>query len=157
LRREARAHGVDPARVVFADRSDLASHLARHRLADLFLDTLPYNAPTTPSDALWAGLPPRTCPGNAVSGRVGGRLLRATRPGEPLTESLADYEALALRLATDKALLGDFRQRLAQNRLNCPLFDADRFRRHIEAAYTTMWETWQRGEPPKSFAVAAGG
>ena len=79
----------------------------------------------------------------------------STGLGELVTHSLADYEALALRLATDPTLLAGFRQRLAQNRQTCPLFDADRFRRHIEAAYTTMWETWQRGEPPRSFTVEA--
>ncbi len=155
LRRAAQARGIDPARLIFAARADLADHLARHRLADLVLDTLPYNAHTTASDALWAGVPLVTCQGNAFAGRVGASLLRATGLGELVTHNLPDYEALALRLATDAALLGAFRQRLAQNRETCPLFDAERFRRHIEAAYTTMWEIWQRGEPPKSFSVSA--
>jgi predicted O-linked N-acetylglucosamine transferase (SPINDLY family) len=153
LRREAQARGIDPARLVFADRTDLASHLARHRRADLFLDTAPYNAHTTASDALWAGVPLITCRGNAFAGRVGASLLHAVGLGELVTDSLADYEALARRLATDKAQLAGVRQRLADNRLTCRLFDADRFRRHIEAAYSTMWEIWQRGEPPKGFAV----
>jgi protein O-GlcNAc transferase len=96
-----------------------------------------------------------TSQGNAFAGRVGASLLRSTGLGVLVTHSLADYEALALRLATDAALLGGFRQRLAQNRQTCPLFDAGRFRRHIEAAYTTMWEIWQRGEPPRSFSVEA--
>jgi protein O-GlcNAc transferase len=153
LRREAQARGVEPARIVFAARAELADHLARHQLADLFLDTMPYNAHTTASDALWAGVPLLTCQGNAFAGRVGASLLRSTGLAELVTHSLADYEALALRLTTDAVLLGGFRQRLAQVRQTCPLFDADRFRRHIEAAYTTMWETWQRGEPPRSFSV----
>ena len=150
------ARGVDPARLVFADRdADSAEHLARHRLADLFLDTLPYNAHTTASDALWAGLPVLTCLGTTFAARVAASLLHAVGLPELVTDSLADYEALALRLATDPTLLGGMRAELAANRLTHPLFDTDRFCRHIEAAYTTMWETWQRGEAPQSFAVEA--
>lgn len=155
LRREAQARGVDPARLVFAGRLPLAEHLARHRLADLFLDTLPYNAHTTASDALWAGLPVVTCQGTAFAARVASSLLKAVGLPELVTHGLADYEALALRLATDATLRGELRARLAANRLTHPLFDAGRFCRHIEAAYATMWETWQRGEAPRSFAVEA--
>jgi predicted O-linked N-acetylglucosamine transferase (SPINDLY family) len=155
LRREAAARGVDPTRLVFAGRMKLDDHLARHRLADLFLDTLPYNAHTTASDALWAGLPVLTCRGNAFAGRVAASLLTAVGLSELVTESLADYEALALRLATDPVMLESFRARPAQNRLTCPLFDTDRFRRHLEAAYQTMWDIWQRGERPRAFTVPA--
>jgi predicted O-linked N-acetylglucosamine transferase (SPINDLY family) len=152
---EARARGVDPARLVFADRCDnLEDHLARHRLADLFLDTLPYNAHSTTSDALWAGLPVLTCRGRAFAGRVAASLLQAVGLPELVTETLADYEALALRLARDPTLLAEIRAKLAHGRQTQPLFDADRFRRHVESAYATMWETWQRGEPPRSFNVA---
>jgi len=154
LQREARARGVDPARLVFAGRLPVAEHLARHRLADLFLDTLPYNAHTTASDALCAGLPVVTCRGTAFAARVASSLLRAVGLPELVTDNAADYEALALRLATDRALLGEQRERLARNRLTYPLFDAGRFCRHLEAAYTTMWETWQRGDAPRAFAVA---
>jgi predicted O-linked N-acetylglucosamine transferase (SPINDLY family) len=153
LRKEAAARGVDPARLVFADRLKLDQHLARHRLADLCLDTLPYNAHTTASDALWAGLPLVTCRGRAFAGRVAASLLHAIGVSELVTENLEDYEGLALRLATEPALLGKFRERLQQNRLAYPLFDNARYARHIEAAYTRMWETWQRGERPQSFAV----
>jgi predicted O-linked N-acetylglucosamine transferase (SPINDLY family) len=131
----------------------LADHLARHRLADLFLDTLPYNAHTTASDALWAGLPLVTCRGNAFAGRVAASLLQAVGLADLVTHSLADYEALALRLASDPAALRALRARLALYRFTQPLFDAARFRRNIEAAYLRMWESWQRGEPPKSFLV----
>src|SRR5215475_13881095 len=155
LQREAKARGVDPARLVFADRMPLAEHLARHRLADLFLDTLPYNAHTTASDALWAGLLVLTCQGSAFAARVASSLLNAVGLPELVTTSLVDYEALALRLATDPRLIGELRARLAGSRLTHPLFDTDRFCRHIESAYTTMWETWQRGEAPQSFAVGA--
>ena len=153
LCREAAARGIDPSRLVFAGRVELGEHLARHRLADLFLDTLPYNAHTTGSDALWAGLPLITCYGDCFPGRVAASLLEAVGLPELVAKSLEDYEELALRLATDPSLLGTFRNRLKQNRLTHPLFDADRYRRHIEAAYTTMWELWQRGESPRSFSV----
>jgi protein O-GlcNAc transferase len=153
LRREAQARGVDPERLIFAGRSNLAEHLARHQLADLFLDTLPYNAHTTGSDALWAGVPIVTCLGNAFAGRVGASLLRSVGVPELVTTNFTDYEALALRLACEPALLAGFRQQIVRSLDTCPLFDTDRFRRHIEAAYTTMWEIWQRGEAPRAFAV----
>jgi predicted O-linked N-acetylglucosamine transferase (SPINDLY family) len=153
LRREAQERGIDPARLVFAARVDLEAHLARHCLADLFIDTLPYNAHTTASDALWTGLPLVTCRGRAFAGRVAASLLNAVGVPELVTTSLADYEALALRLAGDPALLAAIRAKLAENRNTYALFDTERFRRHIEAAYSRMWEIFQRGEPPQSFAV----
>src|SRR5262249_59982431 len=106
LRREAAARGIEPDRLVFAPYAGrIENHLARHRLADLFLDTLPYNAHTTASDALWAGLPVVTCQGNAFAGRVGASLLKAVGLAELVTHDLADYEALALRLAHAPAML----------------------------------------------------
>jgi protein O-GlcNAc transferase len=153
LRREARSHGVAQQRLVFAPRVDLAAHLARHRLADLFLDTLPCNAHTTASDALWAGLPVLTCLGGAFSGRVAGSLLNAVGMPELVTQSLQEYETLARRLATTPPLLITLREKLWRNRTSFPLFDTDRFRRHIESAYITMWERYQRGEPPSAFSV----
>src|SRR6516164_8999082 len=155
LRKEAQARGIDPARLVFAGRLPLEDHLARHRLADLFLDTLPYNAHTTASDALWVGLPVLTCMGNAFARRVAASLLHAIGLPELVTHSIEDYEALALRLAKDPSLLEGYRNRLATNRLTHPLFDTDRFRHHIEVAYLQMWGIWQRGEQPRSFAVEA--
>ena len=157
LRKEAAARGIDPARLVFAPRLEPEDHLARHRLADLFLDTLPYNAHTTASDALWAGLPLLTCRGASFAGRVATSLLHAVGLPELATSDLGAYEALALRLATDASLLRGFRHRLEQNRATCPLFDTDRFRRHIESAYTTMWELQRRGESPRSFSVDPSG
>jgi Glycosyl transferase family 41 len=153
LRQQAAARGIDPARLVFADHVTLEAHLARHRLADLFLDTLPYNAHTTASDALWTGLPIVTCLGESFSGRVAASLLNTVGLSDLVTANLADYEALAMKLATDPSALGKVRARLAANRSTFPLFDTDRFRRHIEAAYTTMWEIHQRGEAPRSFGV----
>lgn len=157
LRKEAAARGIDSARLVFADRVSLEDHLARHRLADLFLDTLPYNAHTTASDALWAGLPVVTCQGQAFAGRVGASLLNAIGLPGLVTQNLAGYEALALRLATDPESLKAVRAKLAANRMTQPLFDTDRFRRNIEAAYLQMWETWQRNKPAQPFRVEPAG
>ena len=157
LRNEAQRRGVDPARLVFADRALPADHLARHRLADLFLDTLPCNAHTTASDALWTGLPLLTCLGNAFAGRVAASLNHAAGMADMVTTSLDEYHALALKLAREPDRLAAVKSRLAQNRDTCPLFDTVRLARHIEAAYMTMWERWQRGEPPASFAVPAQG
>ena len=158
LRREALARGVDPARLIFAPRVDrTADHLARHRAADLFLDTLPYNAHSTAIDALWTGLPVVTCAGGAFAGRVAASLLKAAGLPELVTNSLHEYEALILKLATDPAHLASIRRKLEINRLACPLFDSDRFRRHIEAAYTTMWDIHRRGQTPHSFPVEPSG
>ena len=139
---------------MFAPRRPVAEHLARHRLADLFLDTLPYNAHVTTSDALWAGLPVVTCAGNTFAGRVAGSLLRAIGLEELVTTSLDEYEALALRLAGDPDLLRQLRTRLEQNRQTQPLFDTARFTRHLEAAYQQMLEIWKAGRPPTAFAVS---
>jgi predicted O-linked N-acetylglucosamine transferase (SPINDLY family) len=153
LRKEAATRGIDPDRMVFADRVTLEEYLARYRLADLFVDTLPYNAHGTAGDALWAGLPLLTCRGTSFAGRAAASLLYAAGLPELVTSDLVEYEALALRLATDAELLRGFRHRLEQNRSTHPLFDTDRFRRHIESAYTTMWEIRRRGESPRSFSV----
>jgi protein O-GlcNAc transferase len=155
LQHEARSRGVAPERIIFAPRMKLDEHLARHGLADLFLDTLPYNAHTTASDALWAGLPILTCTGRTFPGRVAGSLLRTVGLPELVTSSLRDYETLALKLAGDKRLLHGFRERLLRNRLTTPLFDTGRFAGRIESAYRTMWQLWQDGEEPRSFAVEA--
>ncbi|HUB63100.1 MAG TPA: tetratricopeptide repeat protein [Methylocella sp.] len=153
LRREAVKRGVDPGRLVFALRQSSPEHLARHRLADLFLDTLPYNAHTTASDALWAGLPVLTCAGDSFAGRVAGSLLLAVGLPELITYSSAAYEAMALRLARDPALLQGIRHKLLGNRLTAPLFDIGSYTRYFEAALTQMWEAWANGHEPKSFAV----
>jgi protein O-GlcNAc transferase len=154
LRSEAAARGIAPERLIFAPRMALPDHLARHRLADLFLDTLPCNAHTTASDALWAGLPLVSCMGKAFAGRVAGSLLHAIGLPELITESLAEYETLALKLATTPVMLADLRSKLARNRHTHPLFDTDRFRRHLESAYTTMYQRWSRGEAPASILVS---
>ena len=153
LRREAKARGISPERLIFAPKIPRAEHLSRHRQADLFLDTLPYNAHTTASDALWVGLPVLTCLGVTFAGRVAASLLRAVGLPELVTTSLEDYEALALKLAREPSFLAAIKAKLARNRDTYPLFDTARYTRHIEAAYTTMWERYQRGEAPEAFAV----
>lgn len=154
LKREAHARGIEPSRLVFAlPTPRIEDHLARQRLADLFLDTLPYNAHTTASDALWAGLPVLTCRGTSYAGRVAASVLEAMGLPELIVENHADYEALAVRLATQPEELGALKRRLAANRLTRPLFDTARYTRHLETAYRMMWARHQRGEAPDHFAV----
>jgi predicted O-linked N-acetylglucosamine transferase (SPINDLY family) len=153
LRREAEARRVDSARLVFASPTDYPAHLARQKLADLFIDAWPYNGGTTVSDALWVGLPVLTLAGRSYAARMAGSLLQAIRLPELITHSPAAYEALALRLAKEPALLDGVRQRLAVNITTAPLFDTIRFTRHIEAAYAKMWESYQQGESPHGFSV----
>lgn len=155
LRREAKQRGVAPERLVFAPSTPLvADHLARQRLADLFLDTLPYNAHATASDALWAGLPVVTCVGAAFAGRVAASQIRAAGLPDLVTHSLAEYEALALKIAREPDLLKALKARLTGDPAALALFDTARLTRHLEAAYTTMWERACSGLPPAPFAVA---
>jgi predicted O-linked N-acetylglucosamine transferase (SPINDLY family) len=154
LRKEAAARGVAAERLVFSRRTEhLADYFARYRIADLFLDTFPFNAGATANDALWSGLPLLTCSGDTYPARLSGSLLQALGLPELITRSLSDYEALALKLARDRALLGSLRQKLAENRNSWPLFDMARLTRHVEAAYGAMWQRHQAGLPPESFAV----
>lgn len=153
LRAAALARGVDPARLVFAPATVPGRHLARHRLADLFLDTLPYNAHTTASDALWTGLPVLTCLGALFDGRVAASLLRAVGLPELIAQTMEEYEALALALARDPTRLESLRARLLANRLLYPLYDTERFRRALEAVYVRMTEIARGGGAPESFAV----
>ena len=138
LKREAQARGIDPDRVIFAGRTTPELHLARQKLADLFLDTLPYNAHTTASDALWAGLPVVTTPGQSFPARVAASILQAAGVPELIADDLAAYEALALKLAMDTRALSDIKQKLALHRDTCALFDTARFTRNLEAAYAQL-------------------
>lgn len=157
LRKEAEARGIDPARLVFATRvPKIEDHLARYRLADLFLDTTPYNAHTTACDALYVGLPVLTCLGKAFPGRVAASLLRAIGLTDLITVSLTDYEELGVRLAHDSLLLAQFKERLKANRESYPLFKTVEFCRNLEYAYSVMWERSLRGESPTSFQVVRG-
>ncbi len=149
MRREAAARGVAPERLIFADRLPLlADHLARLRMADLFLDTLPYNAHATASHALWAGVPVLTCLGETFAGRVGASLLQAIRLPELITTTADAYEALAIELARFPAKLLEIKARLAANRLAAPLFDTRRFTASIEAAFVAMHARHLGGLPP---------
>lgn len=150
LRATAEAAGVDPGRLVFAPRVELSKHLARHALADLFLDTLPCNAHTTASDALWAGLPLLTCRGTTFSGRVAASLLGSLGLDELVSEDLQAYEQTALRLARDPAALAVLRETLRRC-VGTPdeaLFDGARCCRELEALYDRMWARWRQGLPP---------
>jgi predicted O-linked N-acetylglucosamine transferase (SPINDLY family) len=157
LRTAAAQAGIDPQRLVFAPRLPLPAHLARHRLADLFLDTLPVNGHTTTSDALWTGLPVLTCAGDTFVSRVAGSLLHAAGLPDLVTASLADYEALALDLAHDPQRLGSLRERLATNRETMPLFDSPRYTRNLEALYHRMWDEFcrQPGSHPAREPISA--
>jgi predicted O-linked N-acetylglucosamine transferase (SPINDLY family) len=158
LRREATIRGVDAERLIFAARlASLPEHLARHRLADLFLDTLPYNAHTTASDALWAGLPVLTLLGETYAGRVAASLLTAIELPDLITRTGTQYEALAIELAADTARLAHLRERLAKNRLTAPLFDTRRYTKHLEAAFAAINARCQSGLPPAYIVVANGG
>ena len=148
LRREAAARDVNAERLVFADRMPVADHLARHRAADLFVDTFPCNAHTTASDALWAGLPVLTLMGESFAGRVAASLLKAIGLPELIATSQEQYEALAVELATNSERLGRIRRKLERNRLTTPLFDTGMFTNHIEAAYAQMYERYQADLPP---------
>lgn len=152
---EAQKRGVAADRIILAPRAAPADHLARHRLADLFLDTGPYNAHTTASDALWAGLPLVTCRGRTFASRVAASLLRATGLPELITDSLDAYEDLACALARDGKRLDELRARLEASRDKAPLFDTALTTRHIEAAYLTAHQRRRAGLPPAAFDVPA--
>lgn len=146
LRKEAELRGVAADRLIFANRVPLVEdHLARYRQADLFLDTHPYNGHTTTADALMAGLPVLTYVGESFPSRVAGSLLHAAGVPEMITHSHAEYEARALQLATNPAMLAALRARLKENKANCSLFDTRRFCRNLEAAYIAMWRKNQLG------------
>jgi predicted O-linked N-acetylglucosamine transferase (SPINDLY family) len=153
LRKQAVAQGIDPGRLVFAPRMMLPLHLARHRAADLFLDTLPYNAHTTTSDALWTGLPVLTLTGAAFAGRVAASLLKAVGLPELITTTRQDYEALAIELATNVEKLAEIKRKLAANRATASLFDITRLTQDVEAIYTAMYERYQADLPPDHIGI----
>ena len=154
LKREAEARGIAGHRIVFASYLPSAvDHLARLKLADLFLDTLPYNAHATAADALWVGLPVLTCMGNRFAGRVAASLLHAVGLPELVTDSLERYEAKARELARDPAARDAVKARLQRHRVTHSLFDTTRSTRNLEKAFLAMWERYQQGLPPQSFAI----
>ena len=154
LRREAERRGVSGDRLVYARRMEIAGHLARHRHAGLFLDTYPYGAHTTTGHAMWAGLPVLTMRGETFVSRVGASMLNAIGLSELIVELFAEYEALALKLAREPDCLAALRQKLMAGRTTAPLFDTNRYARHIESAYSAMVERHRRGQAPASFDVA---
>jgi protein O-GlcNAc transferase len=154
LTKAAEQHGVSGERLIFAKPVPADRHLARLKLGDLFLDGLPYNAHTTASDALWAGLPLLTRRGTTFPGRVAASLLKAAGLPELITETPEEFERMALELASDTAMLAAIKEKLARNRLTCPLFDTGQFCRHMEAAFAKMREIAQRGDKPHGFSVA---
>ena len=154
LRREAAQRGIAAERVIFADRVGYHEHLARQPLADLFLDTLPFNAGTTASDALWAGLPVLTCARSAFASRMAGSLLRIAGCPELITHSLKEYEERALGLSAPGSELKELRERLATLSRQGPLFDTSRFTRHLECAYLEMWRLHAHGVGPATIRVA---
>jgi predicted O-linked N-acetylglucosamine transferase (SPINDLY family) len=141
-------NGVSPGRLVFAKRMALPDHLARHRLADLFLDTLPVNAHTTASDSLWAGVPVLSQIGETFAGRVAASLLNAIRLRELVVPTAQAYESLAIELASNPPALAYIRSKLAHQRCRAPLFDTKLFTKHIELAYRAMYDRYKAGLPP---------
>jgi predicted O-linked N-acetylglucosamine transferase (SPINDLY family) len=156
LRRWAQAAGIEPDRLIFTTRMALPEHLARHRAADLFLDTLPYNAHTTASDALWAGLPLLTCSGESFASRVAASLLRAIDLPELIAPTPQRYEELAVELALDPPRLAAIRTTLGRHRLTKPLFDTRLYARHLEAAYASIYDRYQQDLPPDNIRVTTG-
>lgn len=154
LSKEAERRGIDASRLIFAKRMMNADHLARHKAADLFLDTFIYNAHTTASDALWAGLPVLTVKGNTFASRVAASLLNAIDLPELITDSHEHYESLAVELATNPEKLYAIKTRLEKNRLTTPLFNTALFVQHIEAAYTQMYDRYQENLPPEHIYIA---
>jgi predicted O-linked N-acetylglucosamine transferase (SPINDLY family) len=155
LLREAGARGVAAERLVFAARTPrVEDHLARLPLADLFLDTYPYNAHTTASDAVWAGVPLLTCTGEAMASRVAASLITAAGLPELVTDSLDAYEARALELARDPARLWRMREQIASRRAAGELFNPVQLCRHLEAAYLHMHERARQGLPPQGVSIA---
>jgi predicted O-linked N-acetylglucosamine transferase (SPINDLY family) len=154
LRKEAQARGVNAERLIFAQRMPLSEHLARLRAADLFIDTLPCNAHTTASDALWAGLPVLTCMGESFAARVAASLLNAIGLPDLVTTTQEQYEATAIELASDPGRLAELKDRLHRNRLTMPLFDSELFAGHLESAYAQMYERYQADLSPDHIYVA---
>lgn len=154
LTKEATARGINTDRLVFAPLMPLSDHLARLPLADLFLDTHPYNAHTTASDALWAGLPVLTQIGETFAGRVAASLLNAIELPELITSTRQEYVERAIELATNPEKLAAIKYRLSQNRLTSPLFNTQLFTRHLEQAYEAMYERYQAGLSPENIYVS---
>ena len=156
LAAEAEKRGIDPGRLIFTARVGMADHMARHRLADLFLDTFTYTGHSTASDALWAGLPVLTCPGKGIASRVAASLLTAIGLADLIAPTPQDYERLALELAQNPDRLAAVKKRLRDNRRHMPLFDTARFTRDLESGYGLAYARFLAGEVPGDIAVEPG-
>ena len=153
IKNEAQKRKVDPSRIVFADKLPMDEHLARHRLADLFVDTFAFNAHTTATEALWAGLPVVTKIGLGFAARVAGSLLNAVGLPELVTETEQDYETLILELATNPTKLTRIKEKLANNRLTQPLFNTELYTKHLENGYLQAYESYFDGNLPQTIIV----
>jgi predicted O-linked N-acetylglucosamine transferase (SPINDLY family) len=153
MKNEAQKRNVDPSRLVFADIIPMSEHLARHSLANLFLDTFNFNAHTTATDALWAGLPVVTKVGLGFAARVAGSLLNAVGLPELITETEKDYEALILELATNPKKLSEVKEKLANNRLTQPLFNTELYTKHLENGYQQAYQNYFDGNLPQTIIV----
>jgi protein O-GlcNAc transferase len=153
LIKEAGLHGIDSVRLIFGGRIPAEEYLARYRVCDLFLDTFPYNAGTTASDALWVGLPVLTLMGQSFASRIAASLLRAIGLPELVTTSRAEYEGLAIELAMNPNKLAEIKFKLTSNRLTAPLFDTPLFTKNLEAAYIQMYERYQAGLVPEHILI----
>ena len=150
---EAEIRGVDPSRLIFAGRVPMEEHLARHKLADLFLDTFAFNAHTTASEALWAGLPIVTKAGKGSAARAAASLLTAVGLPELITQTEKDYETLILQLANHPEQLTQIRQKLMDNRLSTPLFDTELYTKHLEEGYQQAYQRYFDGKLPRAIFV----
>jgi len=153
LIQEAMKRGVPSNRLVFAKKMEISEHLARHQLADLFLDTVPCNAHTTASDALWMGLPVLTMQGNTFAGRVASSLINTIGLPELITQSLTEYENLAIEIAKDEETLTALKKKLEYNRIKSPLFDTKRYTKNLESAYLMIYEKYSNGTPPDHIQI----
>jgi predicted O-linked N-acetylglucosamine transferase (SPINDLY family) len=148
VRREAAARGIAPERIVFAPVVSYEAHFSRLALADVFVDTWPYNAHTTAADALWAGVPVLTLPGESFASRVAASVLAAVGLEGLAMGSIDDYESALVTMARDPEVLAGLRAHLVDNRLALPLFDSPAYTRRFEALLATLWQRWCRGEVP---------
>jgi predicted O-linked N-acetylglucosamine transferase (SPINDLY family) len=153
LTKEIVLRGIQPNRLIFAERLPKLEYLARYRLADLFLDTLPYNAGTTASDALRMGLPVLTCMGSSFASRMAASVINVINLPELITTSQEQYESVAIELATDPEKLKIIKDKLADNIATAPLYDTPLFTRHLESAYLTMYDRYQQGLDPEHIYV----
>jgi len=153
MRKEAEKRNVDPSRLVFADKAPMEEHLARQGLADLFVDTFAFNAHTTATEALWAGLPVVTKAGQGFAARVAGSILNAVGLPELVTETEQDYEALILELATNPTKLAIIKKKLATNRLTQPLFNTEQYTKHLEKGYQQAYQKYFNGDTPDTIMV----